>query len=322
MKGLICFSLCLSCFGIRLSNKAVCQNENEITKTIENHLYELTGSNGWEAEELCLLKSADEFYQFSYYSLKESESSGYLIYDNEASAVVEFSTVVDRLANCNAEIKQRSDLYYFGPSMLYERMGDELYNISDSHDRFSVTDIKSTVRNAFVNSVPGSELFMPSSTVWAILPYTLPNYSYNPTNICGATAAAMMLRYMDLHFNNNFVPSSLESTNGVTLIQHLATYVQFITGSSAGTQSSGINAYLQNKVSYSTYATYLYDYVTYGSITNGRPYIVNVNGHPTYGNHAMTAYAYSDNWPVVNDGWGNTSIYINPGYTSGIVVFN
>jgi len=39
---------------------------------------------------------------------------------------------------------------------------------------------------------------------------TVPNDSYNPNGICGSTASAMMLRYLDTYFPGDNVPSSLE----------------------------------------------------------------------------------------------------------------
>ena len=41
--------------------------------------------------------------------------------------------------------------------------------------------------------------------------------------------------------------------------------------------------------------------------------------HPTYKNHWVTGYGYSDNFAVVNDGWGRNGIYINLSYGACLV---
>ena len=321
MRILVILSMCL--FGV-LPNINYNNTKTELCRSIEEHLYELTNNNHWHAEYYCSLKNVNGVNQYSYYLLSDSNQNGYLVFDEKTDEVVEFSLECDRLQSDSFSANKSDILYYFGPGMVYAKSGNVIFNVSNPVDCINIKSIKKVDEGKNNNFDSGikSNLFMPRSTVWAILPNSLPNYSYNTGTICGSTAAAMMLRYMDLYVDGNFVPTYLESSNGVNLINHLVSYIENPTGSTAGSQSSGINAYLAGKVSYSTSTSYLYDYITYASITNGRPYIVNVYGHPTYGIHAMTAYAYSDGWPVVNDGWGNTSIYINPGYSSGIVVFN
>ena len=242
--------------------------------------------------------------------------------------VVEFSINGNNLQNKDINT---NNVYYFGPTLLYIEKEDILENVSnpnDYHEKNTFISLLSEEENRVAKLSNRlkvqTDIFMPLSTVWAQLPNPLPRYTYNPNGICGSTAAAMMLRYMDLYVNGNFVPTHLQSSDGVLLIKHLVPYIDGSTpGSTAGEQSAGINAYLNGKVNYSTRVDYPYDYIFYASITQGRPFVLNLSGHPTFGYHAVTAYAYSDGWPVVNTGWLNPpTVYINPGYASWAVVFN
>ena len=152
---------------------------------------------------------------------------------------------------------------------------------------------------------------------------TVPNYSYNTNNICAATASAMYLRYCDIYVNGKYVPSSLETTDGVALIMYLTNYIpggaipyQVLNGLwsflSLQGVSNSIAAYTASTTSISS------------SVGSNKPYIMLINGAPTYGNHYVTGYGYNfdynnSNFAIVNDGWGSKGIQINIYYAHTVI---
>ena len=153
---------------------------------------------------------------------------------------------------------------------------------------------------------------------------TVPNYSYNVNGICGATASAMWLKWYDNYVNNSYVPSSLTSSIGVALIQHLVSYIP--SNSNAGQVSSGIYSYLGTQgISHFPYTDYANETTILSAVNGmGRPYILRIAGHPQYTNHWVTGYGYSQPSPgtifaIVNDGWGSTGIQITMSYAANIV---
>lgn len=306
------------------------ESSQDISRKIETHLFELTSDDNWKVAKTTALIDSSGNERYSHFSTTNGEKDGYVVFDHQMNQVVEFSIDGNNLANKGIDSDSKR-VYFFGPTLLYIEEDNRIENVSNPNDfhekevfitRLSKEETR--VANLTSRNRVQNDMFMPTSTVWAQLPNPLPRYTYNPNGICGSTAAAMMLRYMDLYVNGNFVPTHLQSNDGVLLIKHLVPYIDGASpGSTAGEQSAGINTYLAGKVNYSTRVDYPYDYIFYASITYGRPFLLNLSGHPTFGYHAVTAYAYSDGWPVVNTGWSNPSTtYINPGYASWAVVFN
>ena len=178
--------------------------------------------------------------------------------------------------------------------------------------------VQGNKHNSKLYSIESSSDFIKRlNSEYIVLPQSLPNYSYNPSGICGSTAAAMMLRYMDLYVDDDFVPTNIESGNGIALINHLETFINHSShGSSAPQVAFGISDYLSGKVDYSATYDEVEGYILYGQIADGKPYVIGTFRHPRYGNHWMTGYGYSGGWAIVNDGWGNSGVYINPSYTT------
>ncbi|WML36193.1 hypothetical protein [Clostridium sp. OS1-26] len=153
----------------------------------------------------------------------------------------------------------------------------------------------------------------------------------------------MMLDYYDRYYNNNFIPSDLESPTGRALIDYIvANYIP--TNSSSGAQLTGLQNYVNARnVGYTVDQTPLkYDpisgYYTFdptiaaNSINSDKPFIVQLtndsvskDGSLKFGNHEVAAYGYatvqydtnsSPNYmyTIVNDGWGHTSVWIDKRY--------
>ena len=57
-----------------------------------------------------------------------------------------------------------------------------------------------------------------------------------------------------------------------------------------------------------------------GLVSNNKPFVLSVYGHPTLGNHFVAGYGYYINGSaasaIVNDGHGNRNVYINVYATS------
>lgn len=161
-----------------------------------------------------------------------------------------------------------------------------------------------------------------AATIVSYISGTVPNYSYNPNGICGATASAMYVRYYDIYRNNNYVPVGLETSTGVLLTIHLSTYIP--ASATVLQVVNGLYSYLLSQGVSSGFFAETATTMNIGScIANNEPYIMLITNHPTYGNHYVTGYGYSfnsyANYAIVNNGWGSTGIYINLVYANTIV---
>ena len=130
----------------------------------------------------------------------------------------------------------------------------------------------------------------------------------------------MMLRYLDTYFLGDYVPSSLETSDGIALIQHLVPYLND-PGSTPSDVINGLEDYLDDR---NINDDVVFDYAGIGIIMNvvldSHPYVLGVHNHPTYDEHWVTGYGYySTNYAIVNDGWGSTNVYINLSYTDYMI---
>lgn len=146
----------------------------------------------------------------------------------------------------------------------------------------------------------------------------VPNYSYNPNGICGSTAAAMLLRWYDIYVNTKYVPASLVSSSGTSLIKHLVPYIDGENpGSKPGEVYSGIQDYCTDqKISHSGgLEAVSSDYIIGRVSSDGVPYIMGLRASSSYGAHWVTGYGYtlsgSTCYAIVNDGHGKTDVSIN-----------
>lgn len=174
----------------------------------------------------------------------------------------------------------------------------------------------------------------------------IPNYSYNPNRICGSTAAAMLLMYYDKVYNDNYVPNSWESSDGVTLIKKLVPFIDgFFPGSDMKDARNGLNNYLHQRVSART----AYSRSSYSlDLRNGPAMLDLGRGIQPYGEHWVVGYGYRQFNNIaqalppelssltstnsfkqlspgetvsylifVVDGWGNRGVLINQKYIEG-----
>lgn len=136
----------------------------------------------------------------------------------------------------------------------------------------------------------------------------------------------MLLRWYDIYKDQKYVPSNLESNDGVALIDHLRGYIDGdVPGSVTGDVFTGIMSYCANQgVSHpGGFNGYDDNYVVGRVDTYETPFLLNIHNHPIYKNHWVTGYGYNISggtcYSIVNNGWGDTNISINSIYAVQIV---
>ena len=127
----------------------------------------------------------------------------------------------------------------------------------------------------------------------------------------------------------------LSDSTGQIFSNYLKPYIEDLDnlpGSNASDVVFGMSWYLANVGLSSSYSvlsagnplfiTYLY------CINLGRPVVVGLTSHPTYGEHWVAGYGYYQdtilhaNFAIVNDGWGSNGININWVYVDNLIYLN
>ncbi len=261
----------------------------------------------------------------------ELKNGGYIIINTNDFSVPEFSpTSSNKYYSANSKNKY----YYNGPGAYFIKNGNVIKDLKHNENlgtaqelckevtktgKYIYGDVKNSVSATNQNiSTDQAVQRSVTTTVERRVPGTVPNYSYNPDGICGSTACAMVLRYLDIYFPDDYVPSNLESSTGVALIQYLVPYMND-PGTNPANLFGGLQDYLDDR-NIDDFANW--DVSGIGLIMNyisaSRPFVLGLHNHPTYSEHWVTGYGYSHgttDYAIVNDGWGNTNIYINLSYT-------
>lgn len=216
------------------------------------------------------------------------DEGGYIIISTEDQQVIEFS-----ITENNTFFTDADKVYYYGGPLTYlEDVDGRLIDIHYRKELGAVDEIASLL------SLETSD-----------------------------QAVAMYFMCLDKNFNDAYVPASLEPTtaDGRLLIEHFIPWIDSSgTGSYVGDVLNGMNKFLaennmkSKNVTSVNGADGLLSYIV-GRVSNNYPYILDIKGHPTYKNHWVTGYGYSDNFAVVNDGWGRNGIYINLSYGASLV---
>lgn len=245
-------------------------------------------------------------------------TAGYLIYDKELDIVQEYSENRN-----NSYIENNTNLYYTGALGYYQKQDNNFIQITTGESVGNEEDFEALAIEQKKNmkqklSSSNSRLSMPNSRMSIM--GVVPNYEYNPDGICGSTSAGMILRWYDIYVNDRYVPTSLESSDGVKLIQRLRTYIDdksSARSSLPGDMYTGIISYCSDQgVNHDGgFSLASVDSIVGRISSYQRPFIITVHNHPKYGNHAMAAYGYNTVngtfYVTVNDGWGDTGISIN-----------
>ncbi|MCI9488119.1 MAG: hypothetical protein HFI64_14375 [Lachnospiraceae bacterium] len=271
-----------------------------------------------DLERSLYLKDADRADRYIYIPLIET---GYIIYDIQLEEVIEFSV---ETANSYIESARGDELYYTGPLSYYKIIDGTVISLKD-HSQMGTIEVLKEIEGMMIfdkqKSVSQTASIKVTPRSIEYIRGTVPNYSYNPDGICGATAAAMLLKWRDNYMDSRYVPASLTSGDGELLIRHLANnYIPKKSGSV--NVVNGIYDYVRTQgISYlpSREVANITSIVTAVS-GQGVPYILGITGHPQYKEHWVTGYGYSQPssntiFAIVNDGWGSTGIQITMSYT-------
>ncbi|GEM_PF-350296 len=282
------------------------------------------------------LKEEEEFVCF------EIDKQGYIIVNQYDLSIPELSIKSSRNFK-----DSKASYYYNGGLNLYKDNGTYLLNISNN-EKISRKEIKNIYTkeksidkerkskeiiekyNTLALSTDDSKTDSALPSDYTIeLPRTLKTW-YVSGGYCGPIAAAIVLMYYDEEYNESYVSYSNE--NESDLIDLMIDYVY----SSGGNPENGtgtaelenaINDYLDDYYNSNYAVAYApsYDYPQ-GSfskigncIANDKPAIVDLDNHPTYGEHWVIAHGYTyspDQYVIVNDGWENNNIWLH--YEEGI----
>lgn len=258
----------------------------------------------------------------------ELEPVGYIIIDSITYGTIEYSTVTN-----NKYINDKSRVYYYsGPLSYFEASSLSDVEITDckSHkktlknkiDFISKTSLKDEIENLSTDAI--STYAAPT-----FLPYATQPYDTNIGDICGATAAAIMLEYYYSHIDSTIVYSDNITSDGQALTNLLAEYIP--ANASVFHVDLGLDDYLK-----SVFNTRSASHVTLLNIitsptakmqyciANEEPCIIGLTGHPTYGEHwvVATGYDITLEFATINDGWGNRGIQVKYSYIDSCVYLN
>ncbi len=144
---------------------------------------------------------------------------------------------------------------------------------------------------------------------------------------CGSIASAICMRYYYDYVSTNYVPSGSIGQNA--LIALMQQYV-----GSGGTTYSNLDNGLDNyfnarNVNNSANAITSFSFSRVKTqINRSRPIIIGTTNHPTFGDHWIIGHGYftspvDGNYVIVNNGWGNNNVWIEPSttYLDGTIHF-
>lgn len=306
---LMCLILCVSLF-VSVDIKAQEQSVNLHKVVIVQELLDELNEVG-DYVNVKVLKDYDDTERYYYLPFS---TGGYLIYDVNLNIIHEYS-----VCESNAKIDGNSEVYYGGALVYLIEQNGKFYDLSlevSIGNKREIIEKSRVIQEKMKNNFQYSRTSLPATR--NTIKGTVPNYSYNPNGICGSTASAMMLRWYNNNVNGKYVPSNLETSDGVALIKHLKSYIDGSTpGSSAGDVFTGIQSYCKKQgVSHAGgFDRITADYIIGRVDSYKRPYIMGLYNHPTYKDHWVTGYGYRISggtvYAIVNDGHGKTGVSLN-----------
>lgn len=253
---------------------------------------------------------------------------GYLIYDLTENLVCEFSLLKE-----NEYSFSNNDYIYSGPLSLFEVTEDGFIDVKSNEIITDTDNFIMRVKSIETRELESKHSILSDKSIRRItnayntIYGVVPSYKHNPDSRCGAVAAAMLLRWYDIYSNSRYVPSSLESSDGVALIDHL--WNKMKNSSYAGAYSGTVYTEMMNFIGSQGLSHsggldgYTNEYVIGRVDSYGTPYILNLLNHPKYSDHFVTGYGYRSNstgfYAIVNDGWGSRGIEINSNYATTII---
>lgn len=328
MKRLVSFVLVIA-FLVLTTATAYADNgivQDDLTKTVN----ELLSANDLSKREIerCenLYGINDEVIACIYYL----NPVGYVIVTSD-NIISEYSMV-------NDFPYEEEKIYYCGPLEYYTKNEDAFVNVN-SGEVINFKDMSEAMQSfKRINSeeVQVYSQYDSSFSLFAAggsdnIPGTTRLYDYNPTGICGSTAAAIFLMYYRDYVDSFMVPSWHATADGISLIKLLEPNIDgTVPGSTTQDLVYGLNWYFRWRGisnQYNAVSKYLTNFGDYTRIIHSdRPVIIDLNAHPKYNEHWVVGHGYiirgSDCYVDVNDGWGNSGIIINSTYVGYIVYLN
>lgn len=279
-------------------------------------------------KEASMLHDSQMNQRYCYIPFKEH---GYLVFDVLNNVICEFSDSKDN------EIQNiPDDCLYAGPGAFYSETEHGYLDLLTNEE---ILCSKQDFLNSLLQ-IESQEIQIPpkrnqsripriarAATTKHVISGNVPNYRHNPDSRCGATAAAMLLRWYDLYRNNKYVPKNLESNGGEALINRLWDMIKSdnYSGAYPGMIYTQMMKFLRSQGV--THAGgldgYTNEYVIGRVDSYGTPFILNLWNHPVYRDHYVTGYGYySDStgfYPIVNDGHGRQGVKIHSNYATTII---
>lgn len=259
--------------------------------------------------------------------------TGYIIIDANNSFIIEYS-----LQN-TAPFSGLDKIYYAGPLQYYKKKQSEFVSVrsNESYNYEELSDDFDKFRSTLCSDF--HQEFSQNRQARILTTHTIPGelrkYSYNPNGICGSTAAAIFLMYYRDYPDSWMVPSWHDTEDGISLIKLLEPNIDgSVPGSTTEDMVYGLNWYFRWRgisSSYQALVTHSAPFSSYRPIIDSdRPVIVDLNAHPTYGEHWVVGYGYTIEphlgntyyYIVANDGWGSNGVEISMKFVGDIVYLN
>lgn len=291
------------------------------------------------------VRKGEQFKILSYIPLMRDDESiisycfflepiGYVIIDNNTE-IVEASFM--NTASYKALKSTNKNIYYAGPLNYYTK---ETSSYSDivTKEKISIKDATNYIKD-YADNVESAkqQVILENQTANArnitinMLSGTLRQYSYNTGNICGSTAAAIMLMYYRDYIDSYVVPSWHDTSTGESLIELIRPQINGDPpqGAFCSDVVRGLNYYfrwrgISNEYS-STWANGGMNEATYNTIRAqiiaNNPVEVLINDHPEYDDHFVVVHGIEKDvyistyyFMYVGDGWGSNDVIISLRY--------
>ena len=256
----------------------------------------------------------------------ELNPTGYVIVNADNNEMIEYSEYNNKYFS-----EKDAHYYYGGPLMYYKADGTRQFGSIielQSQKEVAIEDITPLVRGSEADSLGtlniDNFLIKTRAVSSDSISHSTARYSYNPDGRCGSVAGAIVLNYYDRYKSPSYVPNSLESSDGIALINALV--ARMGTNTNYNVLKKGLSLFIKQyyKPTTVTANTYSWGDRIRTIIGKNYPCILGLTSHPRYGEHwvVVTGYNFTSNNSgtyTVNDGWGNVGININSSYTDGCV---
>ncbi len=348
MKKILLFTLtfCLTCYMLPI------QSVNASTDLTDNYLSDIK-------DQVCLLSKEIEISKLNFkshkilldiennesYALIITDNNGYIISGIKNKTISEYSLT----ENSNPYKNNMNDtLLYYGPmNYLFKSNGSivDIYtnqiiypnlrmsNITDNN----IENLKKLNTEFLNNCVPVSLKTHASGSWVGASESRFSRYNgtswRNTSNVCGPTAASIMMAYFDDYVGYDVIPDNVRKQNSSSpgsLITKMIAETPFATSTIPSTVATGIRGFISkyspNKyIKATSMSTNPFSTVKSNCISN-RPVCVGLLSSfgSSYGNHWVTAYQYKETGVYVGyykciDNWGNYKKEITSSWAMGAV---